>query len=125
MGYIVQLRHVGVLLLLSLLAAGCGKTEQATPENASESAEPAAVADDPVRPEVYADFELVSDLSEFSDNQRQMIAILIEASKIMDDLFWKQAYGPDYQEWLASIDDDRIRRFAVMNYCPWDRLDGE
>ena len=125
MGYIVQLRHVGVLLLLSLLAAGCGKTEQATPENASESAEPAAVADDPVRPEVYADFELVSDLSEFSDNQRQMIAILIEASKIMDDLFWKQAYGPDYQEWLASIDDDRTRRFAVMNYGPWDRLDGE
>jgi hypothetical protein len=40
----------------------------------------------------------------------------------MDDLFWRQAYGDDYQAWLASIGVDETRRFAEMNYGPWDRL---
>ena len=40
----------------------------------------------------------------------------------MDDLFWRQAYGDDYQEWLASIGVSDVRRFAEINYGPWDRL---
>ena len=76
------------------------------------------------RPEAYADFTLTADLSDLSDNQRQMIAILIDASQIMDDLFWRQAYGDDYEAWLESITDDDVRRYAELNYGPWDRLDG-
>ena len=74
------------------------------------------------RPEIYADFELTADLSHLSDNQREMIAVLIEASEIMDDLFWRQALNDDYAEWLASLGDDDARRFAELNYGPWDRL---
>ena len=44
-----------------------------------------------------------------SDNQRQMIGLLIEASQIMDDLYWRQAYGDGYPEWLASIGVDESR----------------
>ena len=54
-----------------------------------------------------------------------MIGLLIEAAEIMDDLFWKQAYGDDYKAWLASIGVDDARRFAESNYGPWDRLDDE
>jgi hypothetical protein len=54
-----------------------------------------------------------------------MIGILIEASQIMDDLYWRQAYGDGYQEWLASIGVDEERRFAELNYGPWDRLDDD
>ena len=54
-----------------------------------------------------------------------MIGILIEASQIMDELFWRQAYGDDYQQWLASIGVDAVRRFAELNYGPWDRLDDD
>jgi hypothetical protein len=54
-----------------------------------------------------------------------MIGILIEASQIMDDLFWRQAYGDDYQQWLASIGVDEVRHFAELNYGPWDRLDAD
>jgi hypothetical protein len=54
-----------------------------------------------------------------------MLVLLIDASKIMDDLFWQQAFGPDHRKWLASIDDERTRRFADLNYGPWDRLDDE
>ena len=50
-----------------------------------------------------------------------MIPLLIDASKIMDDLFWLQAYG-DKRPLLDSIDDPAMRRFADINYGPWDRL---
>ena len=45
--------------------------------------------------EKYTEFKLTTDLSVLSDNQRQMIKILIEASKEMDDMFWYDAYGTE------------------------------
>ncbi len=70
----------------------------------------------------YVAFELTSDLSHLSENQRQMIPILIEASKIMDSLFWYQAYG-DRQTLLNSSLGPTTERFVTINYGPWDRLD--
>ena len=74
------------------------------------------------RPEIYANFVLTADLSGLSDNQREMIAILIEASEIMDDLFWRQAWADDWQTRLEAIEDDDAYMFAQINYGPWDRL---
>ena len=76
--------------------------QNAPPEVAEPEADSAAPIIAP-RPEVYADFPLLADLSGLTDGQRQMLVLLIEASQIMDDLFWRQAYGDDYQEWLASM----------------------
>ncbi len=75
------------------------------------------------RPEIYANFVLTADVSGLSDDQREMIAILIEASEIMDDLFWRQAWADDWQTRLDGIEDDDAYRFAQINYGPWDRLD--
>lgn len=69
----------------------------------------------------YAEYTLTADLSHLSDNQRQMIPILIEVSKIMDDLFWKEAYG-DKNALLSSLPDEATKQFATINYGPWDRL---
>ena len=77
------------------------------------------------QPDVYADFPLVADLSGLNDSQRRMLVLLIEASQIMDDLFWRQAYGDDYQDWLASIGVDEARQYAELNYGPWDRLNDD
>ena len=99
-----------------MLLASCGA--DAPPE---PSIEPLTTVQP--RPEIYADFTLTADLGVYTDNQRRMIAVLIEASKIMDDLFWRQAYGDDYRSWLASIDNADARLFAEQNYGPWDRLD--
>jgi len=99
-----------------------------TAESPAVEAKPAVAgpkAEVAPRPDVYAEFTLTSDLSYLSDNQREMIGILIEASQIMDELFWRQAYGDDYQQWLASIGVDAVRRFAELNYGPWDRLDDD
>jgi hypothetical protein len=111
------LRPAGALFISAILAS-CGVE---TPPVAT--IQPLSTVDP--RPEIYADFQLTADLSELSDNQREMIKVLIDASQIMDDLYWRQAYGDDYEEWLDSIADVDTRRFAELNYGPWDRLDGD
>ena len=101
----------------ALLMFGCGQ------EDPPDLAEGIRLVDP--RPDIYADVALTADLSGLSGDQRDMIRLLIDASVIMDDLFWRQAYGDDYESWLASIGVDDARRFAELNYGPWDRLDDE
>ena len=74
--------------------------------------------------DIYREVALKTDLSHLSDNQRKMIGLLIDASTIMDNLFWQQAYG-DRNALLNSISDPDARKFADINYGPWDRLDGD
>jgi len=111
------IRPLGIVLL-SVFVISCG--EEAPRE---VSVEPLETVE--VRPEIYADFTLTADLSHLNDDQKKMIALLIDASQIMDDLFWRQSFGDNYEEWLDSIADDRTRRFAELNYGPWDALDDD
>jgi len=69
----------------------------------------------------YAVFTLTTDVSALTENQKKMIPILIEAGKIMNSLFWREAYG-DREELMNSLGSDSERRFAEINYGPWDRL---
>ena len=71
----------------------------------------------------YTTVHLTADLSGLTDNQRRMIPLLIEAAEAMDEAFWLQAYG-DKRELLEGINDPGARRFAGINYGPWDRLAG-
>ncbi len=119
------LRFLGVFSLTIGLLVGCAPETADIPAADAGPAEPGATAEVAPRPDVYAEFTLTADLSYLSDQQREMIGVLIEASQIMDDLFWRQAYGDNYQDWLASIGVDEERRFAELNYGPWDRLDDD
>lgn len=69
----------------------------------------------------YVKVKLTADLSHLSDNQKQMIPILIRVAEIMDELFWKEAYG-NKTEMIASLDDVSVKNFCKINYGPWDRL---
>jgi hypothetical protein len=71
----------------------------------------------------YHQVELKADLSWLSPNEREIISLLIDAANIMDEIFWRQAYG-DKDELLAKIENEYARQFAMINYGPWDRLDG-
>ena len=104
--------------VVALALTACG--QEPAPEQVVEQLEQA----DP-RPEIYADFTLTADLTYLTEGQREMLGLLIEASRIMDDLFWKQAYGPGYADWLGTIEDADARLFAEINYGPWDRLANE
>ena len=113
-------------LLASLLSA-CEKNQQTdaakTVENTQEgtAGAPATETEKPSRFDIYADVGLTTNLDHLSDNQKQMISLLIDAAKITDEIFWLQVWG-DKDELLNSIDDPRARQFAIINYGPWDRL---
>ena len=76
------------------------------------------------RADIYTDYTLTGNLSHLSDNQRKMVSLLIDASQIMDDLYWQQAYG-DKDRLLSSLTDKQALAFVRKNYGPWDRLDGD
>jgi hypothetical protein len=91
---------------LAVLVVGC-------------SGENEAMRDSPL--DKYATVRLTTDLSALTDSERAMIPLLIEAAEPMNDLFWVQALG-DRDSLLSSIEDPELRRFAEINYGPWDRL---
>jgi hypothetical protein len=115
---------LAVTLALSVGLAACQPqtsnettTPQATQAPADESSDIAA------KVAAYEEVELTADLSHLAEGDRQAIVHLLEASEIMDALFWRQAHG-DRDALLAGIDDPATRRFVEINYGPWDRLDG-
>jgi hypothetical protein len=120
---ISRCHHACALALLLALAA-CSKQSDTSAPQAGAASESATETADlaPARPEIYATFALTSDLSGLSDGQQALIGKLIEAAAIMNDLFWRQAFRDDWSSWLNAIDDQRQRRFAIINYGPWDRL---
>lgn len=118
--------------LLGALLSACDQSQNQTPTGSStivteSNTEQAASSEQTVAPsryDIYAEVELKPDLSSLSDNQKQMVVLLIEAGKITDDLFWKQVWG-DRKALLSSISDPKTKRFAKYNYGPWDRLDSD
>ncbi len=104
---------------LSLATAACGdRGGAAVPET---SAEPGAEV--PAKLARYTPVRLNAELERLSDRERRMIPLLIAAAQEMDMIFWRQVYAPR-DSLLASHADTSLRRFILLNYGPWDRLDG-
>ena len=74
--------------------------------------------------EKYTPVKLTSDLSMLSGEHKKMIPILIEAAKIMDSLFWYEAYGKK-DSLLQVVDNEKLEKYIRINYGPWDRLAGD
>ncbi|WP_372760104.1 Zn-dependent hydrolase [Pseudoalteromonas sp.] len=129
----MNLNKISQAILLSGVVFLSACSEQAPSSTAApqvktepaQSASPTLVNIDRQRLDIYTDFSLETDLSHLSDNQKAMVAKLIDASKIMDELFWQQAFGDSKQQFLANLTDDQVRKFADINYGPWDRLNGD
>ncbi len=75
------------------------------------------------RIEGYAHFPLTSDLSALSENQKKMLAKMIEAARYMDTLFIWQAYGDPKELFSMDVSPDMME-YIRINYGPWDRLRG-
>lgn len=72
----------------------------------------------------YARVKLTADLSQLTPGERKMLPILIEAAKIMDNLYWKQSY-PQRDSLLSTIKDENASEYIKVNYGPWDRLNSD
>ncbi len=111
------MRRLPQTCALLLLLTGC---EQGQPPEGGAASD--LQTDIQKRMAKYTTIRLTTDLSALTENEQKMVPLLIEAAKIMDDLFWEQAYGHK-ESLLESLDPD-ARRFAEINYGPWDRLEG-
>lgn len=69
----------------------------------------------------FAEVSLEADLSHLSANDIEAVKILFDIADIMEELFWIQAYG-DKEELMSKITDENARRYAMIHYGPWDRL---
>jgi len=124
---------IALLLVCALGLAACGgdaPPEETVTAETGLREQPVAAA----RPDAgavaervadYAPFTLTADLGDLSADQRKMVGLLIDAAKLMDDLFWRQAWGDGHEEWLADLPAGAVRELARINYGPWDRLADE
>lgn len=103
-------------LLLTLMLAACNSADSGS-EVATVDGNPAELL------AAYTTVRLDADLSGLSDAERQMIPLLIDAAREMDAIYWFEVSGPR-DSVLGSIADSGLRRFAEINYGPWDRLNG-
>jgi hypothetical protein len=71
----------------------------------------------------YRTVRLTADLSGLSATTRRMLPYLIAAAREMDAVFWMEASGPR-DVILARMPSADARRYAEINYGPWDRLAG-
>jgi len=70
------------------------------------------------------------DRSLLNENERQVVAKLVEASKLIDDLYWRQV-SEDNPGWLAQLQKQAAQSavdsagygYFLANKGPWDRLD--
>jgi len=110
--------HTALAFGLFLFACKGPETEapivlQASPEEVKQAEE---------RLKTYAEITLSSDLEAgLAKEYKEMLPLLKEAAKLMDELFWIQAYG-EKEPFLAQLTNPAVRRFAEINYGPWDRL---
>ncbi|MFS8138771.1 MAG: dipeptidyl-peptidase 3 family protein, partial [Thermomonas sp.] len=72
----------------------------------------------------YVMVPLKADLSAFDAQEQGMIALLVEASEVMNDIFWLQSYG-EKEPLLAKIQDPATHALAEANFGPWDRLNND
>ena len=77
-----------VILLggILLMSTQCSKkkTDPVTGEKISEMQQ---------KVEEYAYFDLTTDISKLSENDKQLLPIFFEIGEIMDELFWEQTFG--------------------------------
>ena len=116
------------LIVLAGAAAAC-QTSTITTTTAAPHAAAAAltVAPDVAQrmaqlPRTVIDY----DRSLLDDNERQVVAKLIEASKQIDEIYWRQVSeeNPAWREQLAKQDGAAYDYF-IANKGPWDRLQND
>jgi hypothetical protein len=108
------MKKIVITCLVASLFAGCASTSQKgiSMEEKTEIQQKA---------EEFAPVRLTTNLDVLSENERQMLPLLLQAAQVMDDIFWTEAYG-NKEELLSKELDDYTKKFIQINYGPWERL---
>jgi hypothetical protein len=110
-----------VNLRIAVTVLVCALACETAPPPEEESLEEAPV-DAAARLDRYTTVRLTTDTAALTDSERKMIPHLVRAAEAIDRTYWEQAYG-DKEKLLSSLGTEAERRYAEINYGPWDRLD--
>ncbi|MFT3898080.1 MAG: Zn-dependent hydrolase [Thermomonas sp.] len=114
-------RHPLLLACLATLALAACQRQDSTPATAAADKPAAAPSYAEQHAGDYATVPLKADLGGFDDEGKRMLALLVQASEVMDDLYWQQSW-PDKAGLLAKAPDAATKTLLEMNFGPWDRL---
>jgi len=110
-------KRMMTLALVGLTVVGCDLAEEV---GMSEGGAPSEIQRKLAQ---YDTVRLTADLSRLTEAEKEMIPLLLEAADAMTDIFWYEAYG-EKDAFLSSLDDPAMAAYGVINFGPWDRIDG-
>jgi hypothetical protein len=102
------------MVAAALIAGACGPAVRTQPSTSKTPMQPLV--------DQYAPVRLQADLSHLAPNDREMVRLLIEAVKPMDDIFWREAWGRKADALALAHGDAATERYVEINVGPWDRL---
>jgi hypothetical protein len=105
-----MMKKISLLLTLALVCLSCKQIPNSTKISEMEK-----------KVNQFASFSLTADISQLTDNQKEMLRLFFKVSDIMDELFWMQSYG-NKEQLLDTIKDESRKKFVYINYGPWERL---
>jgi len=116
------MKNIFLILVLSVLSFSCKDSKTSNDLSTGETGESSQTMMQK-NLNKYVSVKLTADLSVLTKKESEMLPILIQATDIMNGLFWYQSYG-NKTGLLNSISDEHSKKFIKINYGPWDRLNG-
>ncbi len=115
------------LAALSLTACTPAPDKAETRASTEPKGGPRIVPDIEKRVAQFVPTPLTADLSALMPEDRKVLDKLVEAAKLMNEIFLRQTWAgnPALREQLKSLDGphaEAARQYFAMNYGPWDRL---
>lgn len=121
---IITASAISLGLTLTAALFSCNNSDQSKDKKSINKVKDSLQAYVAQRLPIYERVKLTTNINELSVNDRKVLPLLIQAAKIMDDLYWKQAY-PQRDSLLNAVKDEDTKSFILINYGPWDRLNGD
>ncbi len=69
----------------------------------------------------FVPFTLTTNFNVLTEKEKQMLPLLLDAAKIIEDIFWFQAFGDKSLLFTSNL-DEYTEKFLKINYGPWERL---
>jgi len=114
-----HLKLLGLILSIALIVGCTSSPKKKQKEDESMAKIPTKEVTKKV--DEFVKVKLKADISHLSADQKKMLSYLIDISKIMDDIFWKEAFG-EKEELFKNLDNEGLKTFVKINYGPWERL---
>jgi len=118
------MKYLATILVLLLLFVSCKDNKKEREPKSVKEAVVENKQNNPMQEKInqYVKVSLTTDMTNLTDNEKQVLKHLIKATQYMDPAFWEQTYG-DKQKLMQKIADSLTKVYAEINYGPWDRLE--